>query len=176
MVGEVKLREMEEIKLKLPESLLQKKLQEKIKVLGEAREIYFSIFKFGRPDWTLAALYRIGYISQSFAQGIPQEPRALGLTEEQIKYKGGLEEQATQIDQGAIEAYTECLNVSHQKSWFNEYSTKAEIALAGLQPGQYRKPSELRAQPNHARAGFKRAGVVVEAVGKQKEAQLGGEE
>jgi tetratricopeptide (TPR) repeat protein len=177
MVGEVKLREMEEIKLKLPESLLQKKLQEKIKVLGEAREIYFSIFKFGRPDWTLAALYRIGYISQSFAQEIRKSPVPTGLTEEQIElYKGGLEEQATQIDQGAIEAYTECLNVSRQKSWFNEYSTKAEIALAGLQPGQYRKPSELRAQPNHARAGFKRAGVVVEAIGKQKEAQLGGEE
>lgn len=177
MVGEVKLREMESIKLKLPEKLLQKRLTEKIQKLDEAAAIYKSVFKFGRPDWTLAALYRIGYVAQSFANEIRNSPVPTGLSyEQQELYKGALEEQASQIENKAIESYTECLNVARQKSWFNEYSTKAEIALAGLQPKQYRKPSELRAQPDNSPAGFARAGFVEKATADAAEQQIGEDE
>ena len=59
-----------------------------------------------------------------------------------------------EIDRKAIGAYEGCLEVALKKSWFNEFSTKAEIALAGLKSDVYRKPSELRAQPFNAPPGF----------------------
>ncbi len=158
MIGEVKLVEMEKIKLKLPEKLLKERLTEKIKVLGEVNEIYRSVFNFGRPDWTIAALYRLGYVAQSFASEIRNSPVPSGLPYDiEEQYKIGLEEQASQIDQAAIKAYEDCLDVALQQSWFNEFSTKAEVALAGLKPKVYRKPSELRAKPFNSREGFVRS-------------------
>lgn len=179
MIGEFKLREMEQIKLKLPESLLQKRLTAKLKAFQEAREIYFSVFKFSRPDWTLAALYRIGYVAQSLAEEIRNSPVPAGLSYEQEDiYKGGLEEKASAIDNGAIEAYEKCLSTALQASWFNEYSTKSEIALAGLQPKKYRKPSEIRAQPFNAREGFRSTSFLTKAVAEEGETRsnLGGGE
>lgn len=177
MVGEAKLKEMEAIKLKLPEKVLQQRLVEKIQKLEEASGIYKSVFKYGRPDWTLAALYRIGYVAQSFAKEIRNSPVPSGLTSDQEElYKGALEEQASNIEAKAIESYTDCLNVARQKSWFNEFSTKAEVALAGLQPKQYRKPSELRAKPDKAPSGFARAPFLEKALADQEEKVIGGEE
>lgn len=154
-LGEAKLLEFEKIKLKLPEKLLKKRLEEKIKLLGEARTIYFDVFKFNRPDWTLAALYRIGFVSQSFADDIRNSPVPSGLTYEvEEVYKGGLEEQASAIEAGAVEAYEACLKAALEKSWFNKYSTRAEIALGDLKPRSYRKPSEKRAGPDNTPDGF----------------------
>lgn len=165
MVGEARTRELQKIKLKLPEKALQKSLVEKIKGYEEARQIYFDVFNFQRPDWTIAALYRIGFLFQDFANEIRNSPVPTGLTEDQIEiYKGGLEEKASQIEGGAVESYQKCLETALQASWFNQYSKKCEVELANLKPREYRKPSELRAEPNASREGYAPAGFSDEAL------------
>ena len=173
MQGEAKLQEMERIKLKLPEKELKKLLNEKIKLLGEVQLIYQSVIKYARPGWAIAALYRLGYVAQTFANEIRNSPVPKGLTEDQVEiYKGGLEEQATQIDQAAIGAYEDCLAVALNQSWFNEFSTKAEIALADLKPRVYRKPSELRAQPYNAPKGYVGAKFSSEALAGEEDSTM----
>jgi len=167
MVGESKTKALQKIKLKLPEKVLQKNLIEKIKGYEGARQVYFDVFKFGRPDWTIAALYRIGFLFQDFANEIRTSPVPPGLTESQIEiYKGGLEEKATAIEGSAIEAYEKCLETALGAGWFNQYSKRCEVELANLKPREYRKPSELRALPTAARDGYAPAGFSDEAIRK----------
>jgi hypothetical protein len=173
MQGEARFAELQKIKLKLPDKKLQKALGKKIKGYGEARAIYQEVFNFGRPDWTLASLYRLGTLFHDFSKEIRNSPVPRGLTESQIElYKGGLEEKASDIELGAIEAYTQCLDAALKTGWFNQYSKKSEVALAELKPREYRKPSEKRADPVFYRDGFTGAPFTDKAV-KETESGLG---
>ena len=165
MQGQAEFLELTAIKLKLPERVLQQQLVKKIKGYEEARKIYFDVFKFGRPDWTIASLYRIGSLFQDFANEIRNSPLPAGLTYDQEEiYRSGLEEKAAGIETGAIESYEKCLEAAQQASWFNEYSKKCEVALGDLLPQKYRKPSELRAPPTKYKPGFRGAPFKKDAV------------
>jgi cellulose synthase operon protein C len=174
MLGEWKLKQAEAVKLKLPEKVFKKRMAEKIAIFGEADGIYKDVVKFGRPSWSIAGFYRLGYVKQSFAKEIREAPVPPGLDYEQEElYKGALEEQATVIEEQSVSDYKQCLDVALRASWFNKYSKECEVSLAGLRPREFRKPSELRAEPFNDRPGYVRAGVEMKAVADDQDEAVG---
>lgn len=164
MLGEEVFKKMTKIKIDSPnEKKLKKKLQAKMKVADEAKKIFESVILFGRPDWAIAALYRIGAGFQDFAENIRHSPPPKRLSYDQKEiYRGILEDQASQIENLAVDAYKRALDIARDKSWFNQYSKKAEIALSQLRPKEYRRPSELRAEPDHFASGFSRVTFITQ--------------
>ena len=162
MFGEEAFQEMAAIKIdSQDEKKLKKILETKTKAGQEAEKIFKSVIEFNRPDWAIAAFYRIGSGYQDFANNIRNSPVPKRLTYDQKEiYKGVLEDAAVKVEENAVEAYKGALLIAREKSWFNEYSKKAEIALAQLRPKEFRKPSELRAQPNHLADGFTRTAFI----------------
>lgn len=162
MIGEEKFQEMAEITIKSAnEEQLQKRIKKKMKVAEDAQKIFEQVILFKRPDWAIAALYRIGAQYQNFAETVRNSPvpKRLNYSQEEI-YKGLLEDRASMIENKAVQAYKQALDVALKQNWFNEYSKKAEIQLAKLRPREYRKPSELRAEPEHLNPGFMRSAFI----------------
>ncbi len=177
MLGEWKLKQAEAVQLKLPEKVFKKRMDEKIAIFGEADGIYKDVVKFGRPSWSIAGFYRLGYVKQSFAKEIREAPVPPGFDYEQEElYKGALEEQATVIEEQSVADYKQCLDVALRASWFNKYSKECEVSLAGLRPSEFRKPSELRAEPFNDRPGYVPAGVEMKAIADDEEATVGNAE
>ena len=150
MIGEDLFEKAEAIRIdSSDDEELQEITEEKDDALSEAREVYNEVTEIGRPDWTIAALYRIGSGFQDFGEALRESP-----VPEQLdagpaeQYKGLIEDLASQFDDGAVELYQGALEAARKASWFNEYSEAAETQLAQLRPADYRQPSELRAQPN----------------------------
>ena len=160
--GEVVFREMAKIKINSPnEKKLKKDLKLKQAKLAQAEKIFKSVIEFGRPDWTIAAFYRIGAGYHNAANTIRTSfiPKRLTYDQKEI-YRGVLEDAATKIDNTAVSAFTGALEIAQKKNWFNEFSKKAEIALAELRPRLFKKPSEKRAEPNQMSHGFNRSAFV----------------
>lgn len=165
MFGKEAFEEMAGITIDSPnEEKLKKALEKKTKAGKEAQEIFESVIEYGRPDWAIAALYQIGAGYQDFANNIRGSaiPKRLTYDQKEI-YRGVLEDAAVKVEENAVSAYKKALDVALEKSWFNDYSKKAEIALAQLRPKEYRKPSELRAEPIHLADGMTRTAFLKKA-------------
>jgi tetratricopeptide (TPR) repeat protein len=162
MIGEDVFQEMAAITIKSAnEEQLQERIEEKMKVAEKAQKIFEDVIKFRRPDWAIAALYRIGAQYQDFAETVRDSPIPDRLTYDQKEiYKGLLEDRAGMVEDKAVHAYKQALAVALNENWFNEYSKKAEIELARLRPRDFRKPSELRAEPEHLNPGFMRSAFI----------------
>ena len=134
---------------------LQEVTREKLEAANEAREIYEEVIVFGRPDWAIAALYRMGSGFQDFAETLRDSPVPDQLTAgQQEQYRGLLEDQAMLFEDQAVELYQHALYTARDANWFNEFSQQAETELAQLRPADYRQPSELRAQPIYLKDRF----------------------
>jgi hypothetical protein len=158
------------------EEELQERVQKKMEVAEKAQKIFEQVIGFGRPDWAIAALYRIGSQYQNFANTIRNSPVPDRLTADQEEiYKGLLEDKASVVEKKAIDAYARALEVAKKESWFNEYSKRAQVELGKLDPKNYRKPSELRAEPDHFNSGFARSEFIEKVKEEDRLRDLGGD-
>lgn len=159
MIGESVFEKMVAISISSKdERELQNKLRQKMTVAEEAQKIFEQVILFGRPDWAIAALFRIGTQYQEFADTIRNSPVPARLNEDQQEiYRGILEDRAAEIEARAVKSYEQALDTARKANWFNEYSRKSEIQLAQLRPREYRRPSERRTQPTQFNDGFTRA-------------------
>ncbi|MFB6262613.1 MAG: tol-pal system YbgF family protein, partial [Bradymonadaceae bacterium] len=81
MLGEKIYQEMAEIEVESSdEKELQKRFKKKLKVAKKAQKIYEEVIQFKRPDWAIAALYKIGAQYQDFAETIRNSPPPERLT------------------------------------------------------------------------------------------------
>ncbi|MFW5967510.1 MAG: tetratricopeptide repeat protein, partial [Persicimonas sp.] len=162
MKGERVYEEMEEITVaSSDEDELKDRLKEKVEVARDAEKIFNEVIQYRRPDWAIAALYRIGSQYQDLAENVRDSPVPDRLTADQEEiYKGILEDEASKIETRAVAAYEQALEVSRKENWFNEYSDQAEVELARLRPKEYRKPAEMSAEPDHYHPGFQRAEII----------------
>lgn len=165
MIGQDVFEQMTAITIKAAnEDELQERIKKKMEVAQKAQAIFEEVILFKRPDWAIAALYRIGAQYQNFANTVRNSPIPKRLSYDQKEiYRGLLEDQASKVEVQAVDAYKKALDVALTESWFNEYSRQAEVQLAQLRPREYRSPSELRAEPDNLTPGFMRA-VFIEKV------------
>lgn len=151
----------EKEQLKKNEEKMREIFEEKLKVAQKAQKIYEEVILFKRPDWAIAALYKIGSQYQNFAETVRNSPVPERLTYRQKElYKGMLEDRAVQVEKKAVKAYKRAIGVAKKERWFNEYSRKAEVQLSDLRPKQYGEPAEIRAEPKHFRPGYTRSGFI----------------
>lgn len=142
---------------------LKKRLEAKLAVAKKAQDMYKDVIKFGRPDWAIAALYRIGSQMADLAKTIRNSKCPKGLTYDQCEiYQGLLEDKASGAEDAAVSFYEKALEVARTNSWFNDFTKRAETELAQIRPKQYRKPSELRAEPDHVQKGIRSIAFITE--------------
>ena len=137
------------------EKELQKRIQKKIEKAKEAQAMFEQVFKFERPDWTIAAYFRIGDGMENFANSIRSTKCPNRLSYDQCEiYKGLLEDNASTIEDSSVSFYEKALEASKVALWFNKFTKEAEVRLANLRPKDYRPPSEFRAEPGYIQSGF----------------------
>ena len=109
---------------------LNKKAEEREKALSIYKEV---AFKYKRPDWVVAALYRAGYLDERFAAAlneapIPPEIRKAG--EEYVaQYQDQLAQLSVPIDERALDAYKKALSTARDLKIANEWTRKILEAL-----------------------------------------------
>ncbi len=159
MIGEDVFEQAEAIRIDSTDAEeLQEVTEEKLAKAEEARAIYEEVIVFGRPDWAIASLYQIGRGFEDFAETLRDSPVPDGLTVgQEEQYRGLLEDQAMIFEDQAVELYEQALHTARDANWFNEYSEQAETQLASLRPEDYRRPSEMRAQPTYIKDRFMRS-------------------
>ena len=164
LIGEDSYEDLEKMKIDSSNNKeLKKKLNKKVAKSKEVQKIYEKVILFGRPDWAIAALYRIGTSYENFADSLRASPCPRKLTYDQCEiYKGLLEDNAGQIETNAVTFYEKSLEAARQANWFNKYTKLAETRLAKIKPRQYRKPSELRSEPDHVQQGVGKVAFISE--------------
>ncbi|HTR52910.1 MAG TPA: tetratricopeptide repeat protein [Kofleriaceae bacterium] len=145
--GELIFRDYEKVGLDVKPSQLGAALTKKMKLLGEAEKVYFSIADYADPKWGNAALYRDGQIYELFADSLTQaaqKPPA-GLTPDQVQaYQDAINEKVLAIQDKAVEAYTIGYNKALQLQLYDEYTAKIREALGRLAAQKYPPEHEAR--------------------------------
>ena len=104
---------------------LTKKAEEREKVLALYRDV---AVKYKRPDWIVAALYRVGYIDERFSAAlteapIPPELKKAG-DEYVAQYQDTLAQASVPIDERAIDAYKKAIQTARELKIATEWTRK----------------------------------------------------
>ncbi|HIA02395.1 MAG TPA: tetratricopeptide repeat protein [Myxococcales bacterium] len=150
--GEVILKQMKRVKLKLPQKKFTKLLNKKVRLIEKATKQMQEVAQFKRPHWEIAAFNRIGQAFQNLADAIENAPIPRRLNEE-AKYmlQEDFRKKANMVRAKAVQAYRRCLETAKKKQWFNEFSDNAEKNLAILDLN-YKFTREIRPQPGFYRS------------------------
>ncbi len=142
---------------------LKDQVLEKVRRMAKAQEVYLSVIDIGHPNWTIAAMGRIGQGWQDLADAVRKAPPPKGLNEEELLvYQDELDQRAMQFEEQAVKHYTACLELAAKYKWFNEYSVLAETNLGKLDPQRFQPINEVRTAPGHMGQPFHPAGFVTE--------------
>ncbi len=118
---------------------LKEQLNEKAKWNLKVEEAYANIAKYLVGEWILAAMYKIGYAKQRFAESFYEAPipKELKTEEEQIVYKSSLAEFAAPIEDAAIALYEKARKKAIELKVVNEWTKKTLESLNKLSPNKY---------------------------------------
>jgi cellulose synthase operon protein C len=145
--GELIFRDYEKITLDVKPSQLSKALGQKLKLLGEAEKVYFSIADYADLKWGTAALYRDGQIYDLFANALidaGNKPPA-GLKPDEVQaYQDGINGMVVEVQDKAVNAFTVGYNKAIQTQVYDEYTAKIRDALGRLAAQKYPPEHESR--------------------------------
>jgi hypothetical protein len=84
--------------------------------------------KYKRPDWIVAALYRVGYIDERFSAALteaPVPPELKKLGDEYVaQYQDTLSQASIPIDERALSAYKKAIETARELKIANEWTRK----------------------------------------------------
>jgi TolA-binding protein len=104
---------------------LTKKAEEREKVLALYRDV---AVKYKRPDWIVAALYRVGYIDERFSAALNEAPIPPDLKKAGDEYVAQYQDQLAQfsvpIDERAVEAYKKAIQTARELKIATEWTRK----------------------------------------------------
>jgi TolA-binding protein len=146
--GELLYHDYEAIKIAGKPRQLARALEDKAKLLDDARKVYLDVVSFRVPEWATAALYRIGQAYASYAKAIrnAKVPRDLSREEQQI-YRDELEKSVVVIEDKALEAYRSGYAKALEIGVYNKHTRSLRQALAELDQGTYPRDAEARTGP-----------------------------
>ena len=146
--GEVIFRDFERLKLASDPKKLKRTLDEKSKLLDQAKQIYVDVVTFGDPEWATAALYRIGDAYERFSKALRDAPVPKELNaEEQQVYRDELEKVVVVVEEKAIDAYKGGYQKALQLGVYNEFTQKLRAALGRMSDQEFPAENEARARP-----------------------------
>jgi TolA-binding protein len=143
--GELIFREYEAIKLAGRPRQLTRALEEKAKLLDEAKKVYLDVVSYRVPEWATAALYRIGQAYASYAKAMrgAKVPRELSKEEQQI-YRDELEKTVVVIEDKALDSYRSGYAKALEIGVYNKYTRLLREGLAELASTEFPKDAEAR--------------------------------
>jgi hypothetical protein len=98
---------------------------------------YREVVAIGSPRWSEAALTRLGEAYRDFNKGLLEAPAPRGLDAEQRElYRGMLQSQAMPLEDKAVDAFREAIELSHRTGFYSEWTLRAQRALREYRPDQ----------------------------------------
>lgn len=132
------LADFRSIRLRMPQAVLTKSIEQKALLLKRLRDRYLEIINFGDAEMGVAALYHVGLVYQEFSQALFNAPVPKKLTPEEVQlYQQELTNRATPIEEKAVEAYEKAVKKAFELEVYNEWELKAYDALMQFKPELY---------------------------------------
>jgi hypothetical protein len=155
--GELVFREYERVKIAGRPRQLRRALEEKAKLLDEARKVYVDVVSYRVPEWATAALLRVGQGYEAFAKAMrkAETPRELSAEEKRL-YREELEKSVIVIEDKALDAYRSGYAKALAIGVYNRHTRALRQALSQLDQGEF--PRDVEVRPN-LRAGELRASL-----------------
>ena len=98
---------------------------------------YREVVATGSPRWSEAALTRLGEAYRDFNKGLLEAPPPRGLDAEQRElYRATLQSQALPLEEKAVDAFREAIEISHRTGFYSEWTVRAQRALREYRPDQ----------------------------------------
>jgi TolA-binding protein len=140
-LAEYQFAEFDKLKIGGSGKALTGSFDVKKKATKKLQDDYGEVFKYKRLEWTLAALYRRGYVLERFAQTIvetpvPPEIKRMG-DEGIVAYQDALAQQTVALEDKAVENYVATLNEAKKNFISNEWTKKTLESLNRFRPKEY---------------------------------------
>lgn len=136
--GERLVAEYDAITLDASGGELKKRLAKKTELLKKAGSTYADCATMGAGEWTTAALYRIGYVFEGFANALKSaKPPPSASQPEQDAFHEIVDPIATQFTEKAIDAYENGWKKAIELKIFNKWTAEMRAALARLNDVEY---------------------------------------
>ena len=133
----------------LPPNILKHNLYLKIDARSKLEKKYEEIVPLQDPDWSLAALVRIGQINQNLGQSMGEAPIPHDLTpSQQDSYVQELQKQALPFEEKAIGSYQKVIAIATAKGIYNDWMLQAQDLLHVYQPTLYPEPFKAGIAPS----------------------------
>ena len=143
--GELVYHDYEKLKIAGKPKQLAKVLEEKAKLLEQAKGIYLDVVTYRSPEWATAALLRIGQGYEAYAQAMRKAPvpKDLSAQEKQV-YRDELEKVVVVIEDKALDAYKSGYAKALQIGVYNKHTQAIRQALSRLAENEFPKENEAR--------------------------------
>src|SRR5262249_13353144 len=123
-------------------------LDQKAKLLEQAKAVYLDAVALGVAEWATASLYRIGQGYEAFAKSMRSAPVPADLNEEEKQvYRDELEKFVVIIEEKALDAYKSGYAKALQLGVYNKYTQAIRMALPRLSDSEYPAENEVRIGP-----------------------------
>lgn len=147
-LAEMAFADYEAIRIEGSSKQQQAAIPKRANALTKVREEYQRVFPFKQAEWTLASLYRIGNLYETFADALfaappPPEVRKLGpdFVEE---YRVLLEEKAVPLEDKAVDAYKRTLAEAKRMGAANEWTKRTMRSLNKLRKREFPLQKDAR--------------------------------
>jgi TolA-binding protein len=140
-VAELELKEFDKLKIGGRGKALENSFAVKRAGVKKVQDAYGEVFKYKRLEWTLAALYRRGYVLERFGTTINETPvppdvKRLG-NEAVVAYQDLLAQQTAALEDKAVESYVATLTEARKNKVSNEWTKRTLEALNRYRPKEY---------------------------------------
>ncbi len=123
------------IKLRLPQKIMARLLQKKIKLLPKVLLQFKNVAIYGDPYWTVASLYMMGRTFTELVNTLYNAPVPSNLSEEEKEvYRQVLEEKAYPLEDKASALYEKCIALAEEKNIDNQWVREARKAVHSFKP------------------------------------------
>jgi len=140
-VAELEFREYDAIKIEGSSKSQKDGIVRRSGRLTKIRDDYQKVFPFKQVEWTLASLYRIGNLYETFADTLfaaPPPPEIKKLGDEYVEeYRVLLEEKATPLEDKAVDAYKRTIEEAKKSGVANEWTKRTMRSLNKLRKKEF---------------------------------------
>ncbi len=126
-LGEVEAAKMRDVVLEFPQELLERRLEEKAKLLLSAQNYYLRVIKTGNIHWATAAGFKTGELYEIFYDHLINAPIPEELTDEQKEiYKEELKKKIAVLITKAVRVYEATIDVGKRTGMDSKWITYAK--------------------------------------------------
>ena len=153
--AEVVFRKFQAVELAFPPENLAEKAQEKAGYQQEAEGMFYEIIEMGSPKWVAASSFRIGQSYRDFAEALFNLPIPDDVPPElEFEYELSVDELALPLQEQALDAFNQALNLALQYEAYNEWSSRSAAEISDLESAAFPITGQDGVNVEHNRVEF----------------------